>query len=420
MTSHTDDPTINASVDVEILRAVLSKEIHDKYKEFFKTYMLTPVGWMLLGDISAYYETHPDPVIDPTTFRIWFRIHRYPTWKTEKHSMYNTILDTIFNGAPVNGELLSSITKARTMASMKVAIDNNDTDELATLMADLNDLGSVTKTDNKMITESFESIITNAVRAGGLTWRLMDLNKSAGPISKGDLIVVGKRPETGGTSFLISEFTHMVHQLPEGKHALIINNEEYKTKIISRLVAAAIGVNAPTIYGDPSKYVADYHKFLGTKRIDVMSDGNISIYDVERVLKSGEYGLIGLNVLEKLSGMSKNIEDYQKLERLGAWCRRVSLEHGPVVAIVQADASAEGVEYPDQSMLYKTKTGLQAEADLLIMIGRSNADPEDVRGINVAKNKLPGTLSTEPRYRHIKTKVNFDIETGRFTSNVWK
>jgi hypothetical protein len=208
----------------------------------------------------------------------------------------------------------------------------------------------------------------------------------------------------------------MVSQLPEGKHALIVNNEEYKTKIITRLVCTSLDINAPTLYGNPHKYSDDYLKFLGTKRIDVMSDGNISTFEIEKLLKTGQYGLLGINVLEKLDGVSRKLEDHQRLERLGQWCRRTALEYGPVLAVVQADVSADNVEYPEGSMLYKTKTGLQAEADLLIMLGMSHTLPEDIRGVHVAKNKLPGSATTNPKFRHIRTQVLFDIETGRFTS----
>lgn len=407
-----------ASVDLEILRAVLVRETHDQFKDLLKTYMMTPIGWGLLGDISAYYEANPTVTsILSSDFRVWFRVTAHPVWKTERHSVYNTIFDNLFDGSPVKADIVTALARQRTLIAIKGAIDANNTEELASLAADLT--SGPTERGSKLITDSVEDVITSAVRYGGLSWRLADLNASCGPISKGDLIIVGKRPETGGTSFLLSEFTHMLAQLPEGKNALIINNEEYKTKLITRLVCTALGISAPTLYSDPRRYNTEYLKFLGTKRIDVMSDGSISIQEIEKVLKQGNYGLIGINVLEKLGGISRKLEDYQRLEQLGQWGRRIALEYAPVMAIIQADASAEGVEFPDQSMLYKTKTGLQGEADLLIMLGRSPALPEDVRGLHVAKNKLPGSMTTEAKFRHIKSHVHFDIETGRFTTKTF-
>lgn len=414
-----EEVEVPVTLDVEILRALLDKETHDKYKDIFKTYMLTPIGWGLLGDISEYYTTHPDPFVDEKQFRIWFRVTRHPLWKTEKHSMYSSIFDTIFSGPiEANPDLIKAASKQRTYSAMKIAIDKGDDDLITTLMADLSELEQVEGPHNKLVTESVEDVITSSIRGGGLSWRLQDLNLAAGNISQGDLIIIGKRPETGGTSFLLSEFTHMVSQLPENKHALIINNEEYKTKVVTRLVSTALNISAPTLYGNPKKYNDEYLKFLGTKRIDVMSDGTISTFEIEKVLKSGNYGLIGINVLEKLDGVSRKLEDYQRLEKLGQWARKIALTYGPVMAVVQADVSAENILFPDQSMLYKTKTGLQGEADLLIMLGKDHAR-EDIRGLHVAKNKLPGSISTDPKFRHIRNEVAFDIETGRFTS-LWK
>jgi hypothetical protein len=415
-----EDKYTSMSVDLDILKALLNKDVHDKYKDLLKSYMLTPVGWGLLGDIGSYYEIYKDPEIDEATFRVWFRITKYPGWKTEKHSVYTTIFDTLFDGSEVKGPVLEAVARHRILETMATAIKGNDITLLNELQADLAQYNKI-ESGIRINSKSVEEIVTESIRYGGIKWRLEDLNRSAGPISKGDLVIVGKRPETGGTSFMLSEFTHMVSQLPEGKHALIVNNEEADRKIIIRLVCAALGVPASNVYGDPSKYNSEYLKFLGTKRIDVLSDGAVSIHDVERYLNTGDYGLIGLNVLEKLDGVSRKLEDYQRLEKLGQWARRMSLIHGPVMAIVQADVSAEGVKYPDQSMLYKTKTGLQGEADLLIMIGRT-PDPtqEHLRYIHAAKNKLPGDIKTDPRLRHIRSEVAFDIETGRFTSLSWK
>jgi hypothetical protein len=409
------------SVDVDILKACLDKETYDQHKDLLKSYMLTPVGWGLLGDIGRYYEVYKDPVVNEKEFRIWFRITAYPGWKSEKHAIYSSIFDTLFDGSSVSSAILDSIARHRIVESMKSALSTNDIKRLEELQADLSKYNGKDSKAIKVNTKTVEDVVAEAIRFGGLKWRLHDLNKAVGPLNKGDLVIVGKRPETGGTSFMLSEFTNMIGQLPEGKHALIINNEEAETKLIIRLVCAALGVPASAVYGDPSKHNSDYIKFLAGRRIDLVSDGAVSIYDIERILSTGDYGLIGLNVLEKLDGVSRKLEDYQRLEKLGQWARKQALLHGPVMAIVQADTSATGVMYPTMDMLYKSKTGLQGEADLLLMIGKS-LDPsyDHLRYIHAAKNKLPGDTHTDPRLRHIQSEVAFDIETGRFTSISWK
>ena len=88
-----------------------------------------------------------------------------------------------------------------------------------------------------------------------------DLNKSVGPIRDGDLVIVAKRPEVGGTSFLASELTFMFEQMGD-KNAIIFNNEEAPDKIYTRLISAALGIDYRTLMGNPAKYTADYNAFL--------------------------------------------------------------------------------------------------------------------------------------------------------------
>lgn len=418
---HQHDDLINTNSDMGLLRALLDKEILDKYRDILQPYMLTKLSWDLTKDFIAYYKDYPNETkIDPTKFEPWFRLERHSEWKTDKHIIYKTIFDNLF--APtkeVPKEVIQKIGEHRAKEQVQKLLDTGEYAKSIEVLNDLSNLKSKGKVE--LVTDSVESLLTQATRDNGIRWRLEDLNQSVGPIDMGDLIVVGKRPETGGTSFLISEMTYMVPQLPEGKHALLINNEEHAPKIATRLVTCAIGCKTIDAYNNPKASQDAYHKFLGTKRIDILSQGVMDINSIDKLLSSGDYGLIGINVLEKLDIKGKKLEDFQKLEQLGLWARRKALENGPVFAIVQASAEAEGVKYPDQTMLYKTKTGLQAEADVLLMLGRvsDGTVPESSRFISIAKNKLPGTKMTNPTYRHMKNEVHFDIDTGRFTSLTW-
>jgi hypothetical protein len=88
-----------------------------------------------------------------------------------------------------------------------------------------------------------------------------------------------------------------------------------------------------------------------------------------------------------------------------------------VLAIVQADPTAEGMQYIPQDRIYKSKTALQGEADALVMIGTDENIQDNVRYIHVAKNKIPPAPCTDIKCKHIKSQVKFDMDTGRFTTN---
>ena len=260
--------------------------------------------------------------------------------------------------------------------------------------------------------------LAQQARSGGFYWRLEDLNKSLGPLRKGDFVVVAKRPEVGGTSFMVSEMSYMLEQT-DG-NAIIFNNEEAPDKVYthewSRLHLVLTIVN---YLGDPAKYDADFKKWLGKSQWDLDHNTSSTISSIHKKLEEKNYDLIGINVLLKIGGTGKQ-EDHDKFQELGEECRRIAQSYGPVVAIVQADPSAEGMQFIPQDRIYKSKTALQGEADALIMIGTDEDIEDDIRYIHVAKNKLPPAACSDTKCKHIKSQVAFSMDTGRFTSKNFK
>ena len=252
----------------------------------------------------------------------------------------------------------------------------------------------------------------------GFYWRLEDLNQSIGPVRLGDFTVVAKRPEVGGTSFVASEFSFMVEQMDKGGRAIIFTNEEEPTKIYTRMMGAALDVDYRTMMTAPALYKQKYEKWLDGRTWELKHDTSMTLSSIKQKLGSNKYDLIAINVLLKVGGTAQK-EDHDKFQKLGEECRRLAAEHGPVVAVVQADPSAEGVRFIPQDRIYKSKTALQGEADVLIMIGNDDDGNPDSRYIHVAKNKIPPAPCTDLSAKHIKSEVAFDIGTGRFTSRNW-
>jgi hypothetical protein len=269
--------------------------------------------------------------------------------------------------------------------------------------------------DDPLAEYDLADVFTSLSRTGGLSWRLPELNISVGPVCQGDLVLVGKRPEVGGTTFLTSEFTHMLAQLPEGGNAIIFNNEESRAHVQGRAMQSALNWTSPQLLTCPASSTGEWHKFLGTRSLDIIHNTNMTTTFCEHILKRKEYGLIGFNVLWKVRPWGKNLEDFQAYQRVAQWARIMADRYAPVVAIWQADASAEGVEWMDQSQLYGSKTGVQGEADVQIMIGKTNDLGKQLeRYISVVKNKLPGGAGTKPEHRHGRFVVDMDAERGRF------
>jgi len=208
----------------------------------------------------------------------------------------------------------------------------------------------------------------------------------------------------------------MLEQLPKGGKAVFFNNEEAPDKVFTRMISAALDVDYRAMMAAPALHQQMYEKWLDTKKWDLVHDTSMDITKIKQALRAEEYDLIGINVLLKVGGTGKQ-EDHDKFEALGTELRRISQQYGPVLAVVQADPSAEGMQYIPQDRIYKSKTALQGEADILIMIGMDNNAPSDKRYIHVAKNKIPPAPCCDLTLKHIRTECLFDVGTGRFTSS---
>jgi len=266
-----------------------------------------------------------------------------------------------------------------------------------------------TDTDEEEIApDSLDELLNETVGSHGLEWRLHELNLSCGPLRKGDFVIVAARIETGKTTFLCSEVTHMVLQ-GEGP-VLWVNNEENSKKVKLRLYEAALGESKHWML-ENKKQAEKALKQWENKLIVVEPS---YIWEVEQLINQYKPCLIVFDVLDKVGGFKGDREDiiYGKLYR---WARDVAKKHCPVIAVSQCDGSAEGRKYLLLSQLDGSRTAKQKEADAIIMIGK-DTDNEYMRYISIPKNKLTGGNISKEHLRHGRFEVLIDPVRARFLS----
>ncbi len=420
--------------DVELLCILAEREGYDKYADYIKDYTVLSETATLIEDFGEWYKDNKDEAaLDWGSFKTWLIVVRHPTWKPQQRDVYDTILDNIEKQAKRGGASkavvqrfveLDYATQIAESCNRLITGGGTTSTVAADLFADiqghLSGYQAATTNDGKgteFISLEAGALLDATVGGPGFKWRLEELNRSVGQLRAGRLCIVGKRPEVGGTSFLCSELTHMVKDLPDDKQILLVHNEEQGDMVGLRLIEAALGVTQADIVADPMAADAEMSKFLGTHRIDLLHDTSITTRGIERHLSAGEYSILGINVLSKLQIRTKE-EGVERLALIGAWCRDMASRYGvAVVAITQADASAEGERWLHQAQLYGSKTALQGEADILLMIGKTH-DPgnEDRRFISVVKNKTGGDSGTDPALSHGRFQVGFDALRSRFQS----
>lgn len=413
---------------IEILYLLSTKENFDKYVSLIDSKVLTKEVELIVSDMSNYYQSFNKESIDWDEFTTWFCIVKHSSYKKEKLDMYKTILQRAAEYAPTDTyeEIVQTLITKEYGA--KIA-------DKAMLIADglEKDIGSVqqlmdeyqskhSKAAEKIELEempSFEDLHTKMSSSGdGLEWRLECLNKSLGPLRLGDFIVIGKRPESGGTTLAVSEATYMAKQLPDDRPVLYISNEEAANTVRHRIKQAAIGKDMNDIMYDKAQAESDYVDAIGNvKKIQFRHGSDITVADIINLCEAYNPGLIIIDQLWKVPWPELSKQgDVQRLTSLFQEARRWAQKYCPVIAIHQADALGDNEKYLHYNRLYMVKTAAQGEADAIIMIGATDEPGyEHVRYFNIPKNKLLGGPFTDESLRHGKFEVRIRAEIARFT-----
>jgi len=235
-----------------------------------------------------------------------------------------------------------------------------------------------------------------------------------GSLRKGDFGFIFARPETGKTTFLASEISHMASQLsPEAGPILHFNNEEQGNKVMLRYYQAVLGYTSPEVWSNKQGNQIKYHDITHGK-ISIIDRAEIHKNRVEQMCKELRPSLLIFDQIDKIKGFNADREDL----RLGAiyiWARELAKNYCPTIGVCQADGTAEGVKWLTMDHVSNAKTSKQAEADFIIGIGCIH-DPafELVRFINISKNKLQGDEDTDPKLRHGRFECLIRPEIARY------
>jgi hypothetical protein len=406
------------NIDLDLLKHCTERANYMELEGAITPNLCVKESWQLFQDFGFFFKEYPKQEQITQDFKLWARVTGHPNWNADQHASYGLLVDNVLNrDTPKRDIFMENIFGLKSQiffSELAMAIREGKTSpkeaEVKALAyfrqgAPASDLVQPSRID--LLALAAEQ------KKNGMLWRLEDLNRSIGPLRKGDFVVIGKRPEVGGTSLTLSEMTHMFEQM-DGD-AVFFNNEEEEAKVYRRIVHAALGISQRQLDADMAHYVAEFDKWKGGRKFDLIHDTNITIAKIRRTLEERKYSLIGINVLIKVGGTGKK-EDHDKFEALGQEFRKIAQEYGPVLVVAQASPEATNMKYIPQDHIYKSKTAIQGEADALIMLGKCEDDPENIRHIHVAKNKMPPADCTKDELRHIRSQVLFDMETSRFKS----
>jgi replicative DNA helicase len=258
---------------------------------------------------------------------------------------------------------------------------------------------------------SLKDLYDTQVDTPGLRWRLKFLNQSLGSLRKGDFGFIFARPETGKTTFLASEITHMATQT-EGD-ILWFCNEEQGNKVGIRTFQAALGVQTDTLWNDIDRHQKIYDHKVGNRIKIFHFEDSSNANRIEQILKQHKPALIIFDQLDKVKGFKAERKDLE-LAAGYQWAREIAKQYAPVIGVSQASGEAEGKLWLSMDMIDGSKTGKAAEADWIVGIGKDSDNTSRSRYLAICKNKLIGDKDTLPDLRHGSSQVLIRPEVARY------
>lgn len=407
-------------MQAELVRFLGTRDNYSAYAKYINKDVLAPEVYEIISVLGDIFKTNPALTeVDFVTSKPFFMLRCTKAKGPQLDALLSSInaADTsTYNLGDVIGDFIKMDYSNEIVEAVMKANGKPDPADLKNIVSRMEEaLSGVSKKDSHLIEFDLNVLSTTFIRSGGYKWRLDFLNECVGPIAGGDLVVVAARPETGKTTFITSEVTFMLSQMRPDESVIIFNNEEKGEKVLGRVVQSALGITAADIAADVKKAEAEYIRLVGRKdRVRIYNRANMSTYDVDRVLKNGNFKIIVFNVLDKVKGFKDSGNETERLRHLYQWARGLASEHDAVVFVVaQADATAENVKYIYQDQLYNSKTAIQGEADLLITIGAIHG-VDDRRFINLPKNKIPPVAGVNTMRSHGHDEIRFDGQRGRY------
>jgi len=257
---------------------------------------------------------------------------------------------------------------------------------------------------------TIETLMAKAELEAKWSFNIPSVVRKVEGVSGGQLIEVGARPNTGKTSFhasLIAAPGGFAHQ---GAKCIILCNEEPTHRVGARYLTAAAGMTAREVRDNIGKAKALYEPVMNNIRIK--DAGGRDMAWVESVCKANNPDILVLDMGDKFGVAGNYARPDEALKACAIYARQIAKTYDCAVFYMsQLSAEAEGRSQLNQSMMEGSRTGKAAEADLMILIGKSpsvEGQEEDspLRHINIVKNKLNGW--------HGMVNVELNYQTARY------
>lgn len=324
------------------------------------------------------------------------------TLTTSNKEQYKKIFQKIANSSALNKDVANEVISkmfqqvvGEEVANIGYAFVNGTQNSLEPLRKIVEDYQDDFTPNLKIEFEdmSIETLLKANAEETQWKFNIPTLRRNVEGVSGGHFIVLGARPNTGKTSFHASIIASPHGFAQQGAKCVILCNEEASHRVGSRYLSSATTMTLDEIKTNQPKAALRYNKV--SSNIHIRDSTGKDLTWVEAVVKATQPDVVVLDMGDKFAPRTSDKSDVY-LRDATIHARNIAKEYNCAVFwLSQLSAAAEGLAMPDQSMLEGSKTGKAAEADLMILIGKTKvvegSEMDDTeRHLNVAKNKLKG------------------------------
>lgn len=399
-----------------ILYALLNREVYSKYKDTI--YSLITKDNKELYVLYKYINELHDKYSRDIEFEE-FSLYVLSRVQEKDRETYGAILEKMHNDGPseiVADVLQDMYEKQKAYALALKALEASEGrfsfEELrGYTQVEFNATTAPPAPSASIVTHDLHKLLDNTFKQTGLRWRLNAMNQMLGSLRKGNFGFIFARPETGKTTFLVSEISNFATQTTQP--ILWFNNEEQGDAVELRIFQGVLGCTLAELRAFPDESLKKFNE-LGGSRIMLIDEATIHRRQVEQFCAEYNPALIVFDQLDKVRGFDGDREDL-RLGSIYVWARELAKKYCPVIAVSQADVSGEGKKWLNMENVANAKTAKQAEADWILGIGCTFNDAEQYdRFLHLSKNKLIGDADTIPEMRHGKISVRIEPEIARY------
>lgn len=406
------------SLELTTLRMFKKREVYQRLHRSVPPRAMDQRTAVILADFGRYFAEHESvQTIRAEPFTLWFKLV-HPKLGDEDIRIYAALFKQFDADnepaveAGIMGRLVAADSAARIAETLEKWNEGGDFDLLTAVQKHTQDFELAIQRKGNSLQEltPIEDILAAEENEVGLRFRLTCMNDAVKPLRGGDFLVLAARPDAGKTTAVASEVTYMAPQVDklypgEGRSIIWLCNEGPTRQIVYRTFQAAGGWLDEQMfklakikderYGN--KLRADYVKAIGGRAgvLRVFPIHDKWSYEVEDIIKAHKPALVVFDMIDnvKFGGELANLGSRtdQVLETMYQWARLLGVKYDTaIIATSQMSADAENVMWPSQSMLKDSKTGKQGAADVIVMMGRVNDNPNS-RYLSTPKNKRKRT-----------------------------